>query len=76
LARLADAPRLVGVAGDVATVAEAIVAAAPADWRWTDDGVTVCDDEASTRNPGGRAALGPAELRAVSQLLAGARDNP
>jgi hypothetical protein len=72
--RLADALRVVGVTGQVVTVAEAIVAAAPAGWRRTADGVSVCDDEDSTRNPISRAALKPAELRIVSDLLAGARN--
>ncbi|MFC6021637.1 hypothetical protein ACFP2T_36415 [Plantactinospora solaniradicis] len=68
-ARLADALRTVGIAGQVVEIAEAIVATAPAEWRSTADGVNVCDDESSSRNPDGRAALPSAELRTVSDLL-------
>ena len=72
-ARLADALRTVGIAGQVVEIAEAIVAAAPAEWESTADGVTVCDDESSTRNPESWAALPSADLRTVSDLLAARR---
>lgn len=67
--RIADALRTVGIAGQVGEIAKAIVGAAPAEWTRTADGVNVCDDESSSRNPDSRAALSPAELRTVSDLL-------
>ncbi|WP_088986967.1 hypothetical protein [Micromonospora chokoriensis] len=71
--RLAAALRTVGVTGQVVTIAEAIVAAAPAAWHRTADGVNICDSEYSTRNPSSLVALKPADLRTVSDLLATGR---
>ncbi len=70
-ARLAEALRVVGVTGQAGAVAEAIVAAFPAGWSRTADGITICGDEGSTRNPAGPAALPPVELAMVSALFAG-----
>jgi hypothetical protein len=71
VALLAEALQVVGVTGQVVAVADAIVSAFPADWNRTADGIIVCGDEGSTRNPAGRAALKPAELATVSDLFAG-----
>ncbi|MEV0130421.1 hypothetical protein AB0H83_18410 [Dactylosporangium sp. NPDC050688] len=68
---LADALRVIGVTGRVTTIAEGIVSAFPAEWARTADGIVVCRDEGSTRNPTGRAALTPAAQATVSNLLAG-----
>jgi hypothetical protein len=75
-ARLAEALRVAGVTGQVTTIAEGIVSAFPAEWGRTADGIVVCWDEGSTRNPGGPAALKPAALATVSDLLAGAPTAP
>nr|BFE61144.1 hypothetical protein GCM10020063_056700 [Dactylosporangium thailandense] len=71
--RLAEALRFVGVTGQVDTIAAAIVSALPAAWSRTAEGIVVCEDEYSTRNPAGRAPLKPTELLTVSDLLAGTR---
>lgn len=68
---LAEALRVVGVTGQVVAIAEAIVSAFPAAWSRAADGIIVCGDEGSTRNPTGRVALKPTELATISDLFAG-----
>jgi hypothetical protein len=68
-ARLAAALRVVGVGGGAEAIADRLVAAAPAEWRRSGDGLTVCDHAGSARNPDGRGALPAGDLRTVSELL-------
>ncbi|MEV1061743.1 hypothetical protein [Streptomyces sp. NPDC050263] len=73
LEALAEALRATGADEDVDDLAGLIASEnlqwEPAAWS-VQDGVTVCDAESSPRNPESVSALGPADLRKVSELLA------
>lgn len=71
---VAEAIAALGGSGDVDGLAGQIVSEnlqwEPAEWTADAEGVVICDDPASPRNPDGPAALSHEEMRAVSQLLA------
>ncbi|GLW35768.1 hypothetical protein [Actinoplanes regularis] len=67
--RLREALAVVGVTGDLATIADGLVTASPTRWSSTDEGSTVCEHPGSTRNPASHVALTPTDLRSVCQVL-------
>lgn len=69
VSQLAGALRTVGAGPGAETVAERLVAAAPAGWQRTVGATTVCDHPGSARNPGNWTALAAADLRTVAELL-------
>lgn len=69
-----EALRVTGGTGDIERLAGLIASEnlqwEPAHWYTTSDGVTVCDAEASPRNPDSVNALASADLRMISDILA------
>ncbi|MEU4693702.1 hypothetical protein [Actinoplanes sp. NPDC023714] len=62
-----------GASGDLDELVEWLVSEnacfGPVPWGRADGGTTICEDVSSPRSPGGSAALEPASLRLVSDLL-------
>lgn len=74
VASLVEALRLTGGVDDLEEMAELIASDNlqwdPARWHTDSDGLVVCDEPASPRNPEGEVPLSTEDLRVVSDLLA------